>query len=74
MERVDDEPISWKGFKVTFFDHFFPIELWEAKMMKFINLKQGSMSVSENLLKFKNLSKYAPYLIANPRQEFVSLY
>ena len=43
--------------------------------MEFINLKQGSMSVREYALKFNQLSKYAPQLVAELRSrmnKFVS--
>ena len=36
-------------------------------MGEFINLKHGDMSVKEYDLKFTLLSKYAPSLVANPR-------
>ncbi|KAH0705927.1 hypothetical protein KY285_010447 [Solanum tuberosum] len=60
-------PIEWEAFKLEFIDRFFPRELREAKLGEFINLKQGSMSVKEYSLKFTLLSKYAPILVANPR-------
>ena len=39
------------------------------KVYEFINFKQGHMSVEENSLKFTMLSRYAPYLVSNPRDE-----
>ena len=36
-------------------------------MGEFINLKQCNLSVKECALKFSLLSKYAPILVANPR-------
>jgi len=36
-------------------------------MQEFINLCQGGMSVKEYCLKFTQLSKYAPTLVADPR-------
>ncbi|XP_049350324.1 uncharacterized protein LOC125814924 [Solanum verrucosum] len=60
-------PIEWQAFKFAFLDRFFPRELREAKFGEFINLKQGRMSVKEYSLKFTLFSKYAPSLVANPR-------
>lgn len=37
-------------FKFAFIDRFFPLELREAKMWEFIDLRQGSMSVKEYAL------------------------
>ena len=41
----------------------------ENKIIKFINLHQGGMSVLEYSLKFSKLSKYAPCLVSDPRDE-----
>ena len=38
-------------------------------MEEFVNIRQGGMSVQENSLKFTKLSKYAPSLVSNPRDE-----
>lgn len=45
---------------------FFPLQLRKTKMMKFINLKQGNLSVKEYAVKFTKISKYSPSLVANP--------
>jgi len=62
-------PISWEVFKNAFLDRFFPRVKREAKVEEFINLRQGGMSVEEYALKFTKLSKYAPSLVSNPRDE-----
>ena len=38
-------------------------------MAEFINLRQGGMSVLDYSLKFNKLSKYAPSLVSDPRDE-----
>ena len=38
-------------------------------MEEYINLKHGNMSVAEFPLKFSTLSRYAPSLVSNPRDE-----
>ncbi|XP_049357353.1 uncharacterized protein LOC125822017 [Solanum verrucosum] len=43
--------------------------LREAKVEEFIHLRQGSMSVKEYALKFTQLSKYAPTMVADLRDE-----
>lgn len=48
-------------------DCFFPLELREAKLIEFMNLKQGNMSVREYYLKFTKMSKYAPFLVTDSR-------
>ena len=41
--------------------------LRETKLEEFINLKQGNIRVNEYALKITILSKYAPSLVASPR-------
>ncbi|MDV3181182.1 MAG: hypothetical protein Q8830_03070 [Candidatus Phytoplasma australasiaticum] len=67
MEKGNCDDIPWEKFKAAFLNRFFSIELRKVKMMEFMNLKQGSMSVREYFLKFNQLSKYAPQLVAEPR-------
>ena len=52
-----------------FLDRFFPHEKREVKVEKFINLRQGGMSVQECSLKFTKLSKYSPSFVSNLRDE-----
>ncbi|WMV25201.1 hypothetical protein MTR67_018586 [Solanum verrucosum] len=46
---------------------FFPLEMREAKVLEFINIRQGNMSMKEYTLKFTQFSRYAPTMIADPR-------
>ncbi|WMV50500.1 hypothetical protein MTR67_043885 [Solanum verrucosum] len=43
----------------------------EAKVLEFINLRQGNMSVKEYSLKFMQLSIYAPTMVADPRERMI---
>ena len=61
--------MNWEVFKKAFIDRFFPRENWEAKVVEFINFRQGGMSVLEYSLKFTKLSKYATSLVSDPRDE-----
>ena len=61
--------VTCEIFKKAFLDRFFPREFREAKVEKFINLRQGGMIVLDYYLKFKIFSKYAPSLVSNPRDE-----
>ena len=54
-------------FQDTFLDKFFPLEMREAKIEEFMNLRQGSMTVKEYCLKFNQLAKYVPNLIFDTR-------
>ena len=70
VQWSDNRPLrgkhkTWEVFKKTFLDRFFPREKREAKVVEFINLRQGGMS----MLEFTKLSKYGPFLVSDPRDK-----
>ena len=65
-------PICWEVFKKAFLDRFFPREKKEAKVEKFINLRQRGMGFKEYSLKFTKLSKNTLFMVAEPRDEMSS--
>ena len=40
-------PLTWEIFKKTFLDRFFPRKMRESKVVEFINLLKGGISVHE---------------------------
>ena len=56
-------------FKKDFLDKFFPREKLEANVVEFIIPCQGGMTILEYSIKFTQLSKYAPSLVSDPRDE-----
>ena len=56
----DADNISWAEFRGAFRAHFIPQGTMKLKKKEFLDLKQGSMTVSEYLNKFTELSRYAP--------------
>lgn len=60
--------IERKEFKSTFLYQFFLLELRDAKIQEFINLLQENMHMKECTLKFTMLSRYAPFIIVDPRK------
>ncbi|WMV50296.1 hypothetical protein MTR67_043681 [Solanum verrucosum] len=67
----DSIPLDLELIKVFFIDRFFTLDMTEAKMLDLINLRQGSMSVREYALKFAELTKYAPTIVADPREKMI---
>ena len=65
--RGRDTTISWDCFNEIFLDRFFLIEFREAKAQEFICLKKGNMTVQEYGLKFNQLCRYAPHMVAVSR-------
>ena len=62
-------PITWELFKTAFLEIFFLREMREDKFKELINLKRGSMIVSEYSLKFVKLSRYATSLMSYIRDQ-----
>ena len=56
-------------FKKAFLDRFFPREMRKSKVVEFINLLQGGMCAHKYTLKFTKLSKCAPVLVSDLRDE-----
>jgi len=63
----DAPPASWAYFEEAFLGGFFPQALKEAKVREFLTLKKDSLSVHEYGLKFTQLSRYAPEMVADMR-------
>jgi hypothetical protein len=54
------ESINWQEFRNSFRTHHVPFGMMKLKKKEFEDLKQGSMSVSEYVTRFTQLSHYAP--------------
>jgi hypothetical protein len=52
--------ITWNEFQTHFCTHYVPRSTMKLKKNEFYELKQGSISVSEYLNSFIQLSRYAP--------------
>jgi hypothetical protein len=55
------ETINWQEFKNSFRSHHVPLGVMKLKKKEFEDLKQGSMTVSEYVTQFTQLSRYAPH-------------
>jgi hypothetical protein len=60
--EAHEEPdsINWNEFKVIFRFHHVPEGIMKLMKKEFQDLKQGSMTVSEYVTRFTQLSRYAP--------------
>jgi hypothetical protein len=56
----EPEGINWQEFQTAFQAHYVPQGVIKLKKKEFQDLKQGSMSVSEYVTRFTQLSRYAP--------------
>jgi hypothetical protein len=60
--EAHEEPdsINWNEFKAIFCSRHVPEGIMKLKKKEFQDLKQGSMTVSEYVTRFTQLSRYAP--------------
>lgn len=69
MRGDDAKQAMWDEFLGAFLDDYSPQELREAKTEKFMNLKQGKISMKEYVLKFQQLFHYSPELLSTMRSK-----
>ncbi|MCI44153.1 hypothetical protein A2U01_0065392, partial [Trifolium medium] len=53
--------ITWDRFKREFLTKYFPADERNRKVIEFMELKQGSMSVTEYAAKFEEFCRFAPH-------------
>ncbi|XP_057953989.1 uncharacterized protein LOC131148285 [Malania oleifera] len=61
-QRPDLVPVMWSRFKVLFFERYFPTIARSAKVVEFLHLVQGQMTVLQYVVQFIKLSHFAPHL------------
>jgi hypothetical protein len=63
------DTINWNEFKMDFCSHHVPQGIINLKKKEFQDLKQGSMTVSEYVTHFTQLSRYAPSDVDNDEKK-----
>ncbi|XP_073025139.1 uncharacterized protein [Primulina eburnea] len=58
-------PLAWDTFKSTFYNKYFSKDVRAKKASDFLNLKQGTMSMTEYIQQFKAGVQYVPYIAQN---------
>ena len=51
--------MTWQEFPAAFREYYIPVGVLNRKLMEFLDLKQGSMSVMDYVNKFNHLAQYA---------------
>jgi hypothetical protein len=57
MQQVDHR-VTWQEFTTAFREYFIPVGVLNRKLLEFLDLKQGSLSVMEYANKFNHLAQY----------------
>ena len=60
-----DAELSWEDFKRIFLEKYVPMTYRNQKKMEFLQLVQGSDTVSAYAQKFEECSRYAPQYVMN---------
>ena len=55
------EVVTWDVFNMEFLRNYFPEHVLGKKEIKFLELKQGNLTVTEYASRFVELAKYYPY-------------
>ena len=61
--RVSEGIVTWDRFKELFFENYFPESMNNKMEIKFLELKQGNMSVAEYAAKFNKLARFATHQV-----------
>ncbi|XP_070014155.1 uncharacterized protein [Nicotiana sylvestris] len=56
-------PAMWNEFFEAFLHHYLLVEIRRDRADKFLNLRQGNMSVQEYSMQFDSLTRYAPHMV-----------
>jgi hypothetical protein len=59
--RVGGVALTWTMFKREFLTRYFPADVRNRKVIEFMELKQGNMSVAEYAAKFESLCRFTPH-------------
>lgn len=57
--------MTWAEFLKNFNDKYFPKQMRDKKLRKFLNLMQHSQSVQAYEARFVSLSRFAPHIVVN---------
>ncbi|KAF3772688.1 hypothetical protein EJ110_NYTH54661 [Nymphaea thermarum] len=60
--RLDQQTISWRQFRDSFFSTYFPVQARNKKMQEFLDLQQNHLSLEEYVTKYRHLEAYCPHL------------
>ncbi|KAK2436271.1 hypothetical protein QL285_021273 [Trifolium repens] len=53
--------LTWTMFKREFLNRYFPMDVRNRKVIEFMELEQGNMTVAEYAAKFESLCRFAPH-------------
>lgn len=67
--RQGTNVVPWTRLKEMFFGNYFPRSLKNNMEMKFLELKQGNMTVAEYVEKFAEFARFAPHQVDTEKRK-----
>ncbi|XP_075524554.1 uncharacterized protein LOC142556956 [Primulina tabacum] len=64
---INVQTLKWNEFKDLFYDKYFPSDVKARKVKEFLELKQGTMSMNDYILKFEEGSLFVPFIASNDK-------
>ncbi|KAF3785930.1 hypothetical protein EJ110_NYTH19151 [Nymphaea thermarum] len=62
IQFADQQTISWRQFRDSFFSTYFPVQARNKKMQEFLDLQQNHLSLKEYVTNYRHLEAYCPHL------------
>ncbi|XP_073279520.1 uncharacterized protein [Primulina huaijiensis] len=64
---INVQTLKWNEFKDLFYDKYFPSDVKARKVKEFLELKQGTMSMNDYILKFEEGCLFVPFIASNDK-------
>ncbi|XP_075494781.1 uncharacterized protein LOC142532351 [Primulina tabacum] len=64
---INVQTLKWNEFKDLFYDKYFPSVVKARKVKEFLELKQGTMSMNDYILKFEEGCLFVPFIASNDK-------
>ncbi|XP_073035217.1 uncharacterized protein [Primulina eburnea] len=64
---INVQTLKWNEFKDLFYDKYFPSDVKARKVKEFLELKQGTMSMNDYILKFEEGCLFVPFIARNDK-------
>ncbi|KAF3795143.1 hypothetical protein EJ110_NYTH05735 [Nymphaea thermarum] len=61
IRYAGQQSISWKQFRDSFFNTYYPVHARDKKMQEFLDLQQNQMSLEEYITRYRHLEAYCPH-------------
>ena len=68
--QAQEIPLIQEQFKTIFLEKYFLVSVKNQKETKFLQLKQGNMTVGQYVSKFEELARFSSYLKYNPNENW----